>query len=226
MKVLIFIPAHNEELNIVRTIEKIKTACPNVNYVIINDGSTDRTEAICHEHNYPVVSLPVNLGLSGAFQTGMRYAFENGYDAAIQIDGDGQHEPRYLDTMIKTLQKEKANIIIGSRFVTEKKPHTFRMFGSSLLSLAIRLTTKQKISDPTSGMRLYNREMLKLFSNNINYGPEPDTMAYLIRCGYRICEIPVEMNDRIAGESYLNPLRSVRYMLEMAVSILLVQFFR
>jgi len=226
MKVLIFIPSHNEELNIENTVHKIKTVCPDMDFIVVNDGSTDQTESVCRKNGFPVISLPVNLGLAGAFQTGIRYAFEHGYDAAVQIDGDGQHEPVYLYDMIGQMQRENADIIIGSRFVNRKKPHSMRTFGSSLISFAIKLTTKQYIGDPTSGMRLYNHRMLELFANNINYGPEPDTMAFLIRKGYCIREMQVKMYERTAGESYLNPIRSVRYMIEMFVSILLVQFFR
>ena len=226
IKKLIFIPAHNEELNIVNTVHQIQFFFLFTDFIVINDGSSDTTAAVCRANGFPLIDLPVNLGLSGAFQTGIRYAWENEYDAAIQIDGDGQHDPSFISQMEAKMEEEDLDIVIGSRFVTERKPHTMRMLGSSLLSAAILFTTHQYIGDPTSGMRLYNKRMLELFANNINYGPEPDTIAYLIHCGFKIKEIQVTMNERTAGTSYLTPFRSAGYMLNMAVSILLVQFFR
>lgn len=226
MRTLVIIPAHNEELNIGNTVEKVMSSCSDFDYIVINDGSDDRTAEICRMNGFPLLDLPVNLGLAGAFQTGMRYAYENNYDAVIQIDGDGQHEPAFAHEMLEKLQKDNADIVIGSRFVTQRKPHTMRTFGSSLISLAILLTTKQYIGDPTSGMRFFNRKMIDMFANNINYGPEPDTIAYLMRKGYKIEEYQVAMYERTAGVSYLNPARSIRYMIEMFISILLVQYFR
>ena len=226
MKVLIIIPAYNEELNIVAVVDKVKRTCPNYDYIIVNDGSSDNTASICKAHGYPLITLPVNLGLAGAFQTGMRYAFEKGYDAAIQIDGDGQHDSVYISSMIDKMINDHADIIIGSRYLTERKPHTMRTFGSSLISAAILFTTHQYIGDPTSGMRLFNRNMIEVFANNINFGPEPDTIAYLIRKGAKVEEVQVTMYERSAGVSYLTPFKSVRYMINMFISILMVQFFR
>lgn len=226
MKVLIIIPAYNEELNIVAIVDKVKKICPNYDLIIVNDGSSDNTAAICKEHEYPLITLPINLGLAGAFQTGMRYAFEKDYDAAIQIDGDGQHDPAYISPMIDKMVNDHADVIIGSRYITERKPHTMRTFGSSLISSAILFTTHQYLGDPTSGMRLFNRDMIEILANNINFGPEPDTIAFLIRKGAKVEEVQVTMHERSAGVSYLTPFRSVRYMINMFISILLVQFFR
>lgn len=226
MKVLVIIPAYNEAENIERVVGNLIENYPQWDYLVVNDGSKDRTAEICREKGYPLLDLPVNLGLAGAFQAGIRYAFQNGYEAAIQFDGDGQHDPRYIEPMIKKMEQEDLNIVIGSRFCEAKKPHTLRMLGSTLLTWAIRITTGRKVADPTSGMRLFNANILKNFSNSINYGPEPDTVSYLLRCGASISEVQVEMHERIAGTSYLNLGRSVRYMLNMFVSILFVQFFR
>ena len=172
-----------------------------------------------------MIDLPVNLGLAGAFQTGLRYAAENGYDCALQFDADGQHKPEYIQPMLDMLE-EGADIVIGSRFLTVRKPRNLRMVGSYLISWAIRLTTGQKICDPTSGMRLFNRGMLEEFSTNLNYGPEPDTISYLIKNGAVVRELQVQMGERIAGKSYLNLVRSVEYMIKMGLSILLIQWFR
>lgn len=226
MKTLIIIPAYNEEDSIISTVHNVQEHCPELDYIIINDGSTDNTKEVCIRHRFPFLDLPINLGLSGAFQTGMRFAYEKGYDAAIQIDGDGQHDAVYIKPMLEKMQNNSADIVIGSRFLTEPKPHTLRTFGSSLISMAVLITTHKYIGDPTSGMRLYSSKMIKLFANNINFGPEPDTIAYLIRRGYSVEEFQLHMKERTAGVSYLNPVRSVKYMIQMFFSILFVQFFR
>lgn len=224
MKVLIVIPAYNEAENITRVVNELLHY--GYDYVVINDGSADDTAEICRGKGYNLIDMPVNVGLTGVVQTGMKYAYINGYDAAIQLDGDGQHNPKYLATMIRHMEEENADIVIGSRFVEKKKPATLRMLGSNLIQTAIRITTGKNISDPTSGLRLYNREMVKLFSKDFNLTPEPDTISYLLRCGAKVSEIQVEMRDRIAGESYLNFSRSMQYMLRMVISILLIQWFR
>lgn len=225
-RILTIIPAYNEAENIERVVDKLKLVCCDLDYLIVNDGSYDNTAFICEKKRYPLLNLPINLGLAGAFQAGIRYAAQNGYDAVLQFDGDGQHDPGYIKTMLERMEKDSLDIVIGSRFYERKKPHTLRMLGSSLISFAIRLTTGQKITDPTSGMRLFNLTKLNQLSKSINYGPEPDTISYLLRCGAKIKEVQVEMHERIAGTSYLNLARSARYMLNMFISILFVQFFR
>lgn len=224
-KLLIVIPAYNEAENIVRVVEDLIDHYPQYDYVVVNDGSRDRTAALCREHGFRLIDLPVNLGLAGAFQTGLRYAAENGYDCALQFDGDGQHQPRFIAPMLELLEGG-ADIVIGSRFITVKKPKSLRMLGSYLISWAIRLTTGRAICDPTSGMRMYSRRMLEEFAQNLNYGPEPDTISYLIKNGAVVRELQVEMSPRAGGESYFNFARSVEYMLKMGLSILLIQWFR
>lgn len=226
MKILIIIPAYNEQENIERVVDNLIENHPQYDYVVINDGSKDRTAEICQKRGYNYIDLPVNLGLAGGFQAGMKYAERMGYDAAIQFDGDGQHDPSYIAVMGQKMTEENADIIIGSRFVTEKKPFNIRMLGNHLIQGCIFLTTGKKITDPTSGMRLFNRRMIQKLANTMNYGPEPDTVAYLIRCGAKVSELQVEMHERTAGESYLNMMKSMQYMLHMIVSILLIQWFR
>ena len=225
-RVIAVVPAYNERDNIVSTIEDLQTNASGVDYVIVNDGSKDDTLDICREHGYNVVDLPVNLGLAGAFQTGMRYAHEHDYDYAIQFDADGQHSAAYIEEMVKVAENKGANIVIGSRFATQKKPFSARMAGSALISAMILLTTRKRIQDPTSGMRLFDKTMIPLFAREMDFGPEPDTISLLMRWGYKVEETQVEMRERIAGESYLNFTKSVTYMLRMSISILLVQWFR
>ena len=225
MRCLVIVPAYNEEANIVRVIENLKENYASYDYVVINDGSSDNTAGLCRKKGYELVDLPVNLGLAGAFQTGLKYAYRKGYDYAIQFDADGQHRPEYIASMLDKIQ-EGYDIVIGSRFVTEKKPHSLRMLGSNLISPATRLTTGRKVKDPTSGMRMFNKKMIAEFALNLNYGPEPDTISYLLKQGATIAEVQVEMDERIAGESYLNLSRSVMYMMRMLLSILFIQNFR
>lgn len=226
MKLLIVIPAYNEEENIAAVAEELKQVVPQYDYVIVNDGSRDHTAAICREKGYPLLDLPANLGLTGAFQTGMRYACENGYDAVIQIDGDGQHDPKYIPMMAEIMEQKGADLVIASRFAEEKRKLTMRTFGNAILDGAIRITTGKKINDSTSGMRMYGKRLLELMATDINSTPEPDTVAYLFLCGARVEECQVTMRDRTAGESYLNPWRSAMYMLHMSLSICLIQRLR
>lgn len=226
MKILIMIPAYNEELNIERVVNNLIENYPQYDYVVINDGSKDDTAKICKEKGFHLIDLPINLGLSGAVQAGMRYAWQNGYDAAIQIDGDGQHRPEFIGKLAEELDKDNAQIVIGSRFVTQKKPHSLRMLGSNVISAFIKLSTGFRLNDPTSGMRMFNRDIIKEFALNINYGPEPDTISYLIKKGVRVKEVQVQMDERVAGESYLNFTRSMKYMILMSFSILFIQGFR
>ena len=225
MKCLVIIPAYNEQDNIVRVIENLKNNYPQYDYVIINDGSADSTPEICRAKGYELIDLPVNLGLAGAFQTGLKYAYQKGYDYAIQFDADGQHLPQYIGPMLDKMQ-EGYDIVIGSRFVNEKKPKSLRMLGSNMISIAMKLTTGHKINDPTSGMRMFNKKMIEEFALNMNYGPEPDTVSYLLKQGATIAEVQVQMEERIAGASYLTLSRSIMYMMRMLISILLIQNFR
>lgn len=225
-KVLAIIPAYNEEESIVSTVEDLLANAPGVDYVVVNDGSRDATARICEERGYELVSLPVNLGLAGAFQTGMKYALRNGYDYAVQFDADGQHAASYILPMVEQAEATGSNIVIGSRFCDEKKPFSARMLGSTLITAMMKLTTGKTITDPTSGMRLFDRTMIPPFANELDFSPEPDTVVLAMRSGAKVTEMQVEMRERAAGESYLTLTRSVAYMLRVCVSILFVQWFR
>ena len=172
-RVLAVIPAYNEEENIVSTIEDLRKNAPDIDYVIVNDGSRDSTAAICRERGYHLISLPVNLGLAGAFQTGMKYAYAHGYDYAIQFDADGQHSAAYIDDMVEVAEETGANVVVGSRFADCKKPFSARMAGSALITAMIFVTTRKRIEDPTSGMRLFDSKMIPLFANELDFAPSP-----------------------------------------------------
>ncbi|MBR5241913.1 MAG: glycosyltransferase family 2 protein [Clostridia bacterium] len=224
MKVLIIIPAYNEQDNIERVVDNLIENYPEYDYLVVNDGSKDKTPEICKKRGYNFLDMPINVGLTGGVQAGMMYAHKFGYDYAIQFDGDGQHDPKYIAKMIEAMAE--CDICIGSRFVSEKKPKSLRMLGSNMIEAIIRLTTGKRIKDPTSGMRMFNRDAIRVMAETIDYGPEPDTIAHLIRSGARVCEVQVEMHERVAGESYLNLKRSVKYMMHMFFSIIFIQWFR
>lgn len=223
--VLLVIPSYNEEKNIEKVVDELIRDFPQMDYIVINDGSTDNTAAICRKNGYHMLDLPVNLGLAGCFQAGMKYAYEKGYQYAIQFDGDGQHRPEYIEKMREKMD-EGYDIVIGSRFVDKPKNFSMRMIGSRMIGAAIRMTTGVKVNDPTSGMRMFNREMIKTFALCLNYGPEPDTVSFLIKQGAKVAEVQVEIAERLAGESYLKPIVAAKYMMRMIISILLIQNFR
>ena len=224
-QVILVIPAYNEEQNIKRVVDNLIRNYPELDYVVVNDGSTDSTERILRENGYNHITLPVNLGLAGCFQTGMKYACERGYSYAVQFDGDGQHRAEYVAGMRRKMD-EGYSIVIGSRFVEGKKDFSPRMLGSRLIGLAIWLTTGARVSDPTSGMRMFDRRMMEKFAYQMNYGPQPDTVSLLIHQGAKVAEVPVVIDERTGGESYLKPAVAAKYMFRMLVSILVIQNFR
>ena len=222
MKVLIIIPAYNEALNIEKTVKEVKNNT-DYDYIIINDCSKDNTKEICEKNNFNVLSLPINYGLTSGIQVGMKYAYQNNYDIAIQFDGDGQHQAKYLKDLVEQIESEKADIVIGSRFVDKKKPKSLRMLGSNLISSCIKITTGKRIKDTTSGMRAYSKKVIEEFVKNTSLTPEPDTLVYMIKRGIEVKEVQVEMSEREFGESYLKPIKSIEYMFNMLFSILFIR---
>lgn len=222
MKVCLVIPSYNEEKNILKVYKDIQDNAKGYDYVFINDCSTDNSKAIFEQYGLNVINLPVNLGLTGAVQTGYKYAYENGYDFAVQFDGDGQHQAKYLKSMVEKCA-EGYDIVIGSRFVDEKKPWSLRMIGSRIISFSIYLKTGKIVKDPTSGLRMLNAKMLKDYAYNINRKPEPDTLVYQMKRGAKITEVQVSMQDRTEGTSlYSGLFSSFKYMFKMLVSIIFI----
>ena len=221
MKKLIIIPAYNEAKNIVNLLDKLKRK-NDYDVVVINDCSTDNTAAVCEEYGAVVIDLPFNLGIGGAVQTGYKYALKNGYDVAIQVDGDGQHDPEWLDELIKVLSLEQNDMVIGSRFIEEKgfQSTWLRRWGIRYFTWLIQWLTKTKITDPTSGFRACNKEIIRYFAAQYprDY-PEPETIISLSRLGYRIVEIPVVMHERQEGVSSINSLRAIYYMVKVTLAI-------
>ncbi|MDP9858606.1 glycosyltransferase involved in cell wall biosynthesis [Olsenella profusa DSM 13989] len=225
MRVLAIIPAYNEQECIEDTVDELVRTCPQVDYLVVNDGSADDTPQILDRRGFNHIDLPVNCGLSAGVQAGMKHALRNGYDAAVQYDADGQHMPIYLASMAQAIE-HGADIVIASRGAAGSGAVGVRGAGAKLITWLIRHTTHQTIQDPTSGMRMYDRAMMEVFANGFDITPEPDTVALLIRKGARVVEVPAQMRERQGGTSYLRFMSSIRYMLRTCLSLLLFQWFR
>lgn len=225
MKTLVVIPAYNEALNIEKTVHDLEINAPDVDYVVVNDGSKDNTLEVLRKNYFNYIDGFCNLGLFGAVQTGFKLALKEDYDVVIQFDGDGQHSAKYIEPLVKEIENGNS-IVIGSRFVDEKKPFTARMIGSRFIAGAIKLVTGKTITDPTSGFRAYDRACIKDYALEMNNPPEPDTLVYMLRKQRKIKEIQVQMSEREFGESYLNLVNTIKYMSRMMVSIFLIQPFR
>lgn len=226
LKKLIIIPAYNESSNIEGTVAAIKKDAPDFDYVIINDCSTDNTLEICRKNNFNVVSLPINLGIGGAVQTGYLYAKQHGYDLAVQVDGDGQHNPSFLGKMVDELVDSKVNMVIGSRFLEKEgfQSSFMRRLGIKYFMGLIHVLTGKKITDATSGLRMIDRNIIELFASDYpdDY-PEPETIVSLLNKGYSVKEIPVVMNERQGGVSSISATKSVYYMIKVTLAILFVK---
>ena len=224
MKNLIIIPAFNEQECIKDTVEMIRREAPDFDYVVINDHSTDNTLNILKQNQINYINLPANLGIGGAVQTGYLYAYENGYDTAVQVDADGQHDPKYLSMMLDTMKKENADMIIGSRFIENKGfQSTFaRRIGITDFTKLIHMLTGTTITDPTSGLRMGNRKVIELFAKDYprDY-PEPESIVALLKRGMKIKEVPVMMRERQGGVSSINLKKSVYYMVKVTMAILI-----
>lgn len=223
MKVLIIIPAYNEEKNIEKVVENLKSKYSQYDYLIVNDGSKDRTEEICEKNHYNYVTLPVNLGIGGGVQTGYLYAVKNNYDIAIQIDGDGQHNPAYIEKLIAPIVAGEADMVIGSRFLEKEGFQTsfMRRLGINIIKIVIKLCCGVTITDTTSGFRASSRELTKFFSENYAQDyPEPEAIVTSVLNGYRVKEVPVIMNEREAGVSSIDALKSVYYMIKVSLSLI------
>lgn len=233
MRVLMIIPAYNEELNIENTVNKIKKYSKkskyDIDYIVINDGSTDRTLEICKKNNYNVINLINNLGIGGAVQTGYKYANMNNYDVAIQFDGDSQHNENYIDKLVSEIENGY-NFVVGSRFIenlSKFQSTGTRRLGINILSTLIKLCTNKKIYDPTSGFRAADKNVIQIFA--LHYPteyPEPESLVDLIRRGMNIKEVAVEMHKRKHGTSSIKPLKSIYYMFSVSISIVITSIYK
>lgn len=225
-KVLIIIPAFNEEKNLEELLIKINNICPQYDVLVINDCSKDNTSAICKKCNVKVVDLPVNLGIGGAVQTGYKYALKEGYDIAVQVDGDGQHNPSFIQPLVNEVLNG-SNLCIGSRFIDKQgfQSSAVRRFGIKYFSVLIKLLTRQEVTDPTSGARACDKKVIKYFADSYpkDY-PEPETIVKLKKENLRISEIPVVMNERKEGSSSITIIKSIYYMIKVSLAIIIDAF--
>jgi len=222
MKKLVIIPAYNESGSILKAVEDIREHAPGFDYVVINDCSTDETLAVCREHSLNYVNLPVNLGIGGAVQTGYIYGCQYGYDMAVQFDGDGQHDAAYLEMMAQRLEETGSGMVIGSRFIEKEgfQSSGLRRVGIRFFSILIRILTGKRVTDPTSGMRIVNRDVMHIYADNYpkDY-PEPESVTAILRMGKKVTEIPVVMREREEGTSSIGGLVSVYYMVKVTLAI-------
>lgn len=222
-KILVIIPAYNEAENIEKVVDNLIMNYPQYDYVVINDGSSDTTRDVCRERGYQYLNLSINLGIGGAVQTGYKYAKDKGYDIAVQMDGDGQHDISYLEKMLPVLENGEADVVIGSRFINREgfQSSLLRRIGINFLSGLIWACTGQKIRDVTSGFRAVNKRFIDIYAKYypMDY-PEPEAIISAIMNRGKIMEIPVVMHERISGDSSINFLRSIYYMIKVTLAIL------
>lgn len=229
MKKLVIIPAYNESGSIKKTIKDIQENAPEFDYIIVNDCSTDGMKQLLKDNNFQFLDLPVNLGIGGAVQTGYRYAAYQGYDVAVQFDGDGQHSAKYLEKMAEVIRSEGADMVIGSRFIENEgfQSSGLRRIGIRYFTALIQLLTGKTITDPTSGMRMVSKKLIEQFARDYpkDY-PEPESVVTILTEKYKVKEIPVQMNEREEGTSSISMWKSVYYMIKVSIAILIARLGR
>ena len=222
-KVLIIIPAYNEAQSIGTVIDNIRSHAPWADIVVVNDGSRDATAQIAEARGAFVLNLPYNLGIGGAVQTGYKFAAEMGYDIAVQVDGDGQHPADMIPGLVAAVKNDEADMVIGSRYVenSEREPSLPRSLGKWILATIISLLTGQRITDSSSGFRAANRKVIHLLARMYprDY-PEPESVALLLHEKLRIKEVPVQMNQRHAGESSITLWNGIYYVIKATLAIM------
>ena len=222
MKVLAIIPVYNEEKTVFSVVKDIKNNFPQIDVIVVNDGSTDNTYDSAVSSGAVVLDLPFNLGIGGAMQTGYLFAWKNNYDIAIQVDGDGQHDCLYMEKLMEPLMNGQADMVIGSRYVAKSlyKASVCRRMGMVFFSSMVRILTGEKIKDTTSGFRAVNRKIIKLFA--LKYPsdyPEVNVLVKLHRYGLKIIEYPVEMKQRSYRKSSITPMRSAYYLFKVSLAM-------
>ncbi len=224
MKVLVIIPAYNERETIRTVIANLKAVKPEYDYVVVNDCSRDDTRQILIKEGFNFIDLPVNLGIGGGVQTGYRYAVAEGYDIAVQMDGDGQHDPQFLDAVVSAVADGKLDMCVGSRFIDKEGFQTsfMRRLGINFLSMLIKICCGVRVKDTTSGFRATNARLTEYFSNNYAQDyPEPEAIVSAVMAGFTVGEAPVVMRDRQGGSSSINAFRSIYYMIKVSLAVLL-----
>lgn len=227
MRTLIIVPAYNEEDSILNTVNDIKQCHPEVDILVVNDASKDKTKEILRNSNIRHLDIPINLGIGGGVQSGYLYAFEHDYDIAVQMDGDGQHPASELDKILLPIKKNEADMVVGSRFVDKNgfQSSILRRLGIKFLSSLIYICTRKRILDVTSGFRAVNRKYIEIFSREYAQDyPEPEALVVAANKNARICEVPVIMRERQGGVSSISPLKSIYYMIKVSLAIFIRKF--
>ena len=226
-RILVIIPAYNEEGSIEKVVEGVRFHLPEADILVVNDGSTDRTSQRAKGSGAIVLDLPFNLGIGGAMQAGYKYADEKGYDLAVQVDGDGQHNPEEISNLVDVLARNEADMVIGSRFIgdSDYRASAMRRVGISILSKVISMVMRQKVTDPTCGFRAANRRAIQVFARSYPQDyPEPEVLVLLGRCGLKMKEVPATIYQRSFGESSITMIRSVYYMVKVLLAIFVTSF--
>jgi hypothetical protein len=223
---LLILPAHNEASNLPRVIPEARAAAPGYDLVVIDDGSRDATAAVATSLGAEVVTLPVNLGYGGAVQTGFRYAVEHGYDLAVVMDSDGQHDPTGIHLLAEAMLSGQADVAVGSRFRGRLAYHQpwIKRVGMRLFAWTVSRITQREVTDPTSGFQALNRDALRFFAYDnypVDY-PDADTLLALHYAGFRVVEVPVTMRERLSGVSMHSGWRPFYYVLKMWLAISMV----
>jgi hypothetical protein len=225
MRVAAIVPAFNEARNLPRLAERFRAGAPACDVCVIDDGSTDDTARIAASLGWKVLRLAVNLGIGGAVQAGYLWAWENGYDVAVQIDGDGQHDPADLEALLAPLASGSADVVVGSRFLSDGgfRSTAVRRAGIGYLSWFLRLRCGARVTDPTSGFRAANRDAIGLYARFYpsDY-PEPEAIALARRAGLRIAEVPVRMHERTHGRSSITAVRTLYYLVKVSLALVLL----
>ena len=222
MKTLVIIPCYNEEENIRKVVADLRAHAPEADYLIVNDCSTDRSEAILRAEGYEYITLPENLGIGGGVQSGNLYARDHGYDITVQMDGDGQHDPSYLAAVTAPVADGRLDMCIGSRFITKEGFQTsfMRRLGINIISLLLRLLCGAHVRDTTSGFRACNKALTAYYADHYAQDyPEPEAIISAVLGGFKVGEAPVVMRRRMGGVSSINPLKSVYYMIKVSISL-------
>jgi len=221
-RLLVIIPAYNEEVSLARVIANVRAAAPQADILVINDGSRDKTAQVAEACGAHVVSLPYNLGIGAAVQTGFLFASQGGYDYAVQVDGDGQHDPNEIGEIMNPVLAGESDVVAGARYLEDRGYITPwpRRIGILILAWLISLIIRRRVSDPTSGFRASNRLAIEYCAKSYppDY-PEPESVVRFARSGLRLKEVPVTMNPRYGGQSSITPFRSFYYMVKVIVAI-------
>jgi glycosyltransferase involved in cell wall biosynthesis len=229
LKRIAIVPAFNEEESVARVIDEIRAFDPDFEIVVVDDGSTDGTATVAGQRGAHVVRLPFNLGIGGAVQTGFRFAFENGFQLAVRVDGDGQHDPLQLPALIEPVLAGEADIVVGSRFAGRGgyRSSRSRRLGISVLAGAVSMLVRQRVTDPTSGFQALNRHAIALFVADYPHDyPEVEATVMVFKHRLRLKEVPVQMRERAAGRSSIGAAASVYYMVKVLLAIVVAMFRR